>query len=97
MGFLNDPQILTARLRKPMIRKNGVMEEVEWKEAIQYTAERLSAIKEKYGPDSIMGTAPHAAREMKPIMSCKSSCGRSLARTILTIALVYATALLWQV
>ncbi|PNQ80523.1 formate dehydrogenase subunit alpha [Paenibacillus sp. F4] len=54
--FLNDPQILTARLRKPMIRKNGVMEEVEWKEAIQYTAERLSAIKEKYGPDSIMGT-----------------------------------------
>lgn len=54
--YLNDPQILTKRLTKPMIRKNGVLEEVEWDEAISYTAERLSEIKAKYGPDSIMGT-----------------------------------------
>lgn len=54
--FLNDPQILTPRLTKPLIRKNGTLEEVEWDEAISYTASRLNEIKEKYGPDSIMGT-----------------------------------------
>lgn len=54
--FLNDPQILTSRLKKPMIRKNGVLEEVEWEEAITYTASRLNEIKDKYGPDAIMGT-----------------------------------------
>lgn len=54
--FLNDPQILTSRLKKPMIRKDGVLEEVEWEEAITYTASRLNEIKDKYGPDAIMGT-----------------------------------------
>lgn len=54
--FLNDPKILTSRLKKPMIRKNGQLKEVEWDEAISYTASRLSEIKEKYGPDAIMGT-----------------------------------------
>jgi formate dehydrogenase major subunit len=54
--FLNDPKILTARLNKPMIRKNNKLEEVSWKEAIDFTASKLLDIKEKYGPDSIMGT-----------------------------------------
>lgn len=54
--FLNDPQLLTKRLKKPMIRKNGELEEVSWKEAIGFVADNLMAIKEKYGPDSIMGT-----------------------------------------
>ena len=54
--YLNDPQILTKRLTKPQIRKNGILEEVEWDEAISYTAQRLSEIKAKYGPDAIMGT-----------------------------------------
>lgn len=54
--FLNDPQILTSRLKKPMIRKNGVLEKVEWDEAINYTANKLNEIKIKYGPDAIMGT-----------------------------------------
>jgi len=54
--FLNDPQILTARLKKPMIRKNGELKEVSWDEAINFTASRLTEIKDKYGPDSIMGT-----------------------------------------
>ena len=57
--YLNDPQILTKRLRKPMIRKGGrgsPLVEVEWNEAISYTAGRLSEIKNKYGPDSIMCT-----------------------------------------
>ncbi len=54
--FLNDPKILTSRLKHPMIRKNGELEEVSWDEAISFTASKLSQIKEKYGPDSIMGT-----------------------------------------
>lgn len=54
--YLNDPQLLTARLKKPMIRKNGELEEVSWNEAIGFIADKLTAIKEKYGPDAIMGT-----------------------------------------
>jgi len=57
--YLNDPQILTKRLRKPMIRKGGKgspLVEVEWNEAIRYTADRLTEIKKKYGPDTIMCT-----------------------------------------
>lgn len=54
--FLNDPQLLTSRLKKPMIRKNGELQEVSWDEAISFTASKLSEIKEKYGPESIMGT-----------------------------------------
>jgi len=57
--YLNDPQILTKRLRKPMIRKGGKgspLVEVEWDEAIRYTADRLNEIKKKYGPDTIMCT-----------------------------------------
>jgi predicted molibdopterin-dependent oxidoreductase YjgC len=41
------------RLKKPLLRKNGKLEEVSWDEALDYTASRLKAIKEKSGPDSI--------------------------------------------
>ena len=54
--FLNDPKILTSRIRKPMIRKDGELREVSWDEAIKYTSGRLTEIKDKYGPDAIMGT-----------------------------------------
>lgn len=54
--FLNDPQILTARLKSPMIRKNGELQEVSWDEAISFTASKLKEIKDKYGADAIMGT-----------------------------------------
>ena len=54
--FLNDPQILTSRLKKPLIRKNGKLEEVSWQEAIGFVAGKLTEIKKKYGPDAIMGT-----------------------------------------
>ncbi len=56
--YLNDPQILTRRLRQPMIRKGGKgspLEEVSWEEAIAFTAERLKAIIKEYGPDAVMG------------------------------------------
>lgn len=58
--YLNDSQILTKRLTKPMIRKNGKdspLQEVEWDEAIKFVADNLMKIKNKYGPDAIMGTA----------------------------------------
>lgn len=54
--FLNNPKLLTSRIERPMIRKNGKLEEVSWEEAIGFTASKLKEIKEKYGPDSIMGT-----------------------------------------
>ena len=57
--FLNDPQLLTKRITKPLIRKGGkgaALEEAEWPEAIEFVSKRLSEIKNKYGPDSIMGT-----------------------------------------
>lgn len=50
--FINDTQILTPRLKTPMIRRQrgGKLESVSWDEALDYVATRLSAIKEKYGP-----------------------------------------------
>lgn len=45
-----------SSFKKPMIRKNGELEEVSWDEAINFTASKLKEIKDKYGPDSIMGT-----------------------------------------
>ncbi len=41
------------RLTEPLIRKGKEFVEVSWEEALDYTAERLSAIKEKHGADSI--------------------------------------------
>lgn len=56
--FLNDTRLLTPRLTRPMIRyqKGGKFTPVSWDEAIRYTAQRLSAIKETFGPRAIMTT-----------------------------------------
>ena len=56
--FINDTQILTPRLKTPMIRRQrgGKLEAVSWDEALDYVATRLGAIKEKYGPDAIQTT-----------------------------------------
>ena len=56
--FINDTQILTPRLKSPMIRRQrgGKLEAVSWDEALNYVADRLSAIKAKYGPDAIQTT-----------------------------------------
>ena len=42
------------RLTKPLIRKNGKLEEAEWDETLDYVAKKLSAIKKESGPDSVM-------------------------------------------
>lgn len=56
--FINDTQILTPRLKTPMIRRTrgGKLESVSWDEALDYVARRLSAIKAQHGPDAIQTT-----------------------------------------
>jgi len=41
------------RLKKPLIRKDGKLEECTWDEALDYTAARLKAIRAEHGPDAI--------------------------------------------
>jgi predicted molibdopterin-dependent oxidoreductase YjgC len=43
------------RLKKPMVRKDGELVEVSWEEALDYTADKLKAIKKESGPDAIGG------------------------------------------
>ena len=43
------------RLKTPLIKENGQFREASWEEALDYTAKRLSAIKDQFGPDSIAG------------------------------------------
>ena len=51
-GLVYDPD----RLRKPLIRKEErsrqVFKEVGWNEALDYTAEKMLAIKSEYGPEA---------------------------------------------
>jgi predicted molibdopterin-dependent oxidoreductase YjgC len=49
--FVHSPE----RLNAPLVRKNGRFEEVSWEEALDYSAKKLSDIKQKHGPDSIVG------------------------------------------
>ena len=56
--FVNDTNLLTPRLKSPMIRreKGGKLENVSWDEAISFAAEKLKRIKAESGPDAIMTT-----------------------------------------
>ncbi|QXP44994.1 molybdopterin-dependent oxidoreductase [Shewanella eurypsychrophilus] len=56
--FLNDTNLLTPRLKHPMIRrtKESQLEIVSWDEAIKFAADKLSSIKKRFGPDTIMTT-----------------------------------------
>ena len=47
--FIQSPK----RLTRPLVRKDGVLTEVDWDEALDYTVSRLKAIKEAHGSDSI--------------------------------------------
>lgn len=49
--FVNNPD----RLKNPLIRKNGQLQEASWDEALTYVAEKLKYIKDTYGADSIAG------------------------------------------
>jgi formate dehydrogenase major subunit len=52
-AFYNHPD----RLRTPLIRKNGGFVEATWDEAYDFIIDKLTEIKEKYGPDSIAGVS----------------------------------------
>ncbi|MCF7707783.1 MAG: molybdopterin-dependent oxidoreductase [Verrucomicrobia bacterium] len=41
------------RLKRPLIRKNGKLEEVEWEEALGFIAEKLTKIRDVHGPDAL--------------------------------------------
>ncbi|OEK00674.1 formate dehydrogenase subunit alpha [Roseivirga sp. 4D4] len=43
------------RLRSPMVRKNGQLENVSWDEAYDYIVNKITNIREEHGPDSIAG------------------------------------------
>ncbi len=45
------------RLDSPMIRRNGVLKDVNWDVALDYIAERLSTIKNEYGADAVAAIA----------------------------------------
>lgn len=45
------------RLTSPLVKKNGVLEESTWEEAISLVAKRLGEIKDKHGSSSIAGIA----------------------------------------
>lgn len=51
--YVNSPNRLTT----PLIRRNGKLEPAGWDEALDYVAENLKRIKEKYGSDAIGGIA----------------------------------------
>lgn len=52
-AYVNHPDRLTS----PLLRKEGDLVAVSWDEALDYTAERLNAIKEKYGVQAIGGVS----------------------------------------
>lgn len=47
--FIHSP----SRLTRPLVRKEGVLKEASWDEALDLSVRRLQEIKEKYGSDSI--------------------------------------------
>jgi predicted molibdopterin-dependent oxidoreductase YjgC len=51
LGFVHHPE----RLKTPLIRKNGELQEATWDEALDLVATKLKEIKDKYGPKTIGG------------------------------------------
>jgi len=51
--FVHHPE----RLKRPLIRKHGLLVESDWDEALDYVARRLTEIKQQHGADAIGGLA----------------------------------------
>jgi predicted molibdopterin-dependent oxidoreductase YjgC len=47
--FIQHPR----RLKKPMLRRNGVLEEISWETALDHAAGQLRQIRDTHGPDSV--------------------------------------------
>jgi len=43
------------RLTKPLVRRNGVLEETTWVDALEYAAEQIARLKAAHGPDAFGG------------------------------------------
>lgn len=56
-GFYNHNE----RLKEPMIKKNGVFEEVSWDEAYDFISSKMLHIKNTYGPNAIGGISSSRA------------------------------------
>ncbi len=97
--FIDDPQILTPRLKTPMIRRRrgGKLESVSWEEALDYVANRLSDIKAKYGRMRFRPPDLRAPPAMKPTTSCKNLRAPLLVPITSTAAHASDTALRLQV
>jgi predicted molibdopterin-dependent oxidoreductase YjgC len=48
-SFVNHPE----RLKTPLVRKDGELEKATWDEALSLVAEKLGAIRDESGPDSV--------------------------------------------
>ena len=48
-GFVQHPDRLTT----PLIRRDGELQEASWEEALAYIGDRLAAIRDESGPDSV--------------------------------------------
>ncbi len=52
-SFTHSPDRLTT----PLVRRDGELEPASWEEAIGVVADRLSAVRDRHGPDAIAGLA----------------------------------------
>jgi len=50
---LHEHVVSDRRLTSPMLKQNGQLQEASWDEAIQFTADKLKAIIQEHGPDSV--------------------------------------------
>ena len=50
-GFIDHPD----RLKKPLVRRDGVLEETTWDEALDLVASKIGEIRDAHGPESLAG------------------------------------------
>jgi predicted molibdopterin-dependent oxidoreductase YjgC len=50
---LHEHVISDKRLKTPLIKKDGELQEATWDEAIQTSADKLKAVIKEHGPDSV--------------------------------------------
>ena len=50
---LHEHVVSDRRLTSPMLKQNGQLQKASWDEAIRFTADKLKAIVEEHGPDSV--------------------------------------------
>lgn len=93
--FINDTKILTPRVLHPMIRrtKGADLERVSWDEALDFTASKMQAIIDEYGPNAVMTTGSSRGGGNEANSSCRSLRVRASAPTAWTTAPVLDTAL----